>query len=74
MPTKGARKPVGLKLRYHPDAVERAEAVAGELAATPILAEDASLRPGAMVLDVSYDNGEIEEGVDYDQFIERGLL
>jgi hypothetical protein len=74
MPTKGSKKPVGLKLRYHPDAAERAAAAAGELVMPPILEEDDSLRPGTMVLDVSYANGDIEEGVDYDQFIERGPL
>jgi hypothetical protein len=68
------RQPVGLKLRYHPDAAERAAAAAGELMMPPILEEDGSLRPGTMVLDVSFDNGEIDEGVDYDQFIERGPL
>jgi hypothetical protein len=74
MPTDGSRQPVGLRLRYHPEAAERAAAAADELAMRPILEEDASLRPGTVVLDVSYDNGEIEEGVDYDQFIERGPL
>lgn len=68
------KEPVGLKLRFHPEAAERAAAAAGELAMPPILEEDDSLRPGTMVLDVSYNNGEIDEGVDYDQFIERGLL
>jgi hypothetical protein len=68
------KQPVGLKLRFHREAAERAAAAAGELMMPPILEEDDSLRPGTMVLDVSYDNGEIDEGVDYDQFIERGLL
>jgi hypothetical protein len=74
MPPESARKPVGLRLRYHPEAAERAAAAADELVVRPILEEDDSLRPGTVVLDVSYDNGEIEEGVDYDQFIERGPL
>ena len=68
------KRPVGLKLRYHADAAERAAAAADELTTRPILEEDSSLRPGTMVLDVSYSNGEIDEGVDYDQFIERGPL
>jgi hypothetical protein len=68
------RRAVGLKLRYHPEAAERAAAAADELTTRPILEEDDSLKPGTVVLDVSYDNGEIDEGVDYDQFIERGPL
>jgi hypothetical protein len=63
------REPVGLKLRYHPDAVDRAAAAAGELIMPPILEEDRSLQPGTMVLDVSYHNGEIDHGVDYVPFI-----
>lgn len=74
MPSDAAKHPVGLKLRFHPEAAERAAAASTELMMPPILEEDASLRPGTMVLDVSYSNGEIDEGVDYDQFIERGLL
>lgn len=74
MPPKDERRPVGLKLRYHPEAAERAAAAADELNTRPILEEDDSLKPGTVVLDVSYDNGEVEEGVDYDQFIERGPL
>ncbi|MEX0642972.1 MAG: hypothetical protein WD468_09750 [Pirellulales bacterium] len=74
MPTDDHRSLVGLKLRFHPEAAERAAAAAGELVVPPILEEDDSLRPGTIVLDVSYDNGEIEEGVDCDQFIERGPL
>ena len=74
MASPNDKRPVGLKLRYHPDAAERAAAAADELATRPILEEDDSLRPGGMVLDVSYSNGEIDEGVDYDQFIERGPI
>jgi hypothetical protein len=74
MPTDESNRPVGLKLRYHPDAAARAAAAADELMTRPILEEDDSLRPGTMVLDVSYENGQIDEGVDYDQFIERGLI
>ena len=69
MATKPDREPVGLKLRYHPDAAERAAAAAGELIMPPILEEDPSLRPGTMVLDVSYSDGEIDHGVDYVPFI-----
>jgi hypothetical protein len=60
---------VGLKLRYHRDAAERAEAAASELLMPPILEEDPNLAPGTMVLDVSYKNGEIDCGVDYVPFI-----
>jgi len=74
MPSKSDKEPVGLKLRFHPDAAERAAAAAGELMMPPILEEDDSLRPGTMVLDVSYSNGDIDEGVDCDLFIERGPL
>jgi hypothetical protein len=74
MPTDRSKQPVGLKLRYHPEAAERAAAASGELMMPPILEEDISLRPGTMVLDVSYETGEIDAGVDYDRFIERGLL
>jgi len=74
MSRDGFKDVMGLKLRFHPDAQERAEAAARELIMPPILEEDDSLRPGSMVLDVSYDNGEIDRGVDCDQFIERGPL
>jgi len=74
MSPQNSKRPVGLKLRYHPEAAERAAAAADELVVRPILEEDDSLQPGTVVLDVSYDNGEIEQGVDYDQFIERGPL
>ena len=74
MPSDGHKHPVGLKLRFHPDAAERAAAAASELIMPPILEEDDSLRPGSMVLDVSYDNGEVDRGVDCDPFIERGPL
>ena len=74
MAQKSERRPVGLKLRYHPEAADRAAAAADELAMPPILEEDDSLRPGTMVLDVSYNNGEIERGVDCDRYIERGPL
>jgi hypothetical protein len=74
MPRNGQKQPVGLKLRFHPDAAERAAAAAAELIMPPILEEDDSLRPGTMVLDVSYDNGEIDRGVDCDEFLERGPL
>ena len=74
MQSDSLKRPVGLKLRFHPDAAERAAAAADELTMRPILEQDDSLRPGTVVLDVSYDNGEIEEGVDYDRFIERGPL
>jgi hypothetical protein len=74
MASQSDRRPVGLKLRFHPEAAERAAAAADEMTMRPILEEDDSLRPGSVVLDVSYDNGEIDRGVDYDQFIERGPL
>lgn len=74
MESQSEKRPVGLKLRYHPEAADRAAAASDELMMPPILEEDGSLPAGTMVLDVSYDNGEIEEGVDCDQFIERGPL
>jgi hypothetical protein len=63
------REPVGLKLRYSPDAADRAAAAAGELILPPILEEELGLAPGTMVLDVSYSDGKIERGVDYVPFI-----
>jgi hypothetical protein len=74
MPSGGTRHPVGLKLRFHPEAAERAAGASSELMMPPILEEDDSLPPGTMVLDVSYSDGQIDESVDYDQFIERGPL
>jgi hypothetical protein len=65
MSADNVREPVGLKLRFHPEAAERAEAAAGELIMPPILEEDPSLPPGTIVLDVSYKDGEVDRGVDY---------
>ena len=62
--TERSKQPTGFKLRFSPDAVDRAEDVAGELTMPPILEEDSGLGSGRIVLDISYSDGEIERDAD----------
>jgi hypothetical protein len=64
-------RPVGFKLRFHADAIRRAEEVAQAIDSTPVLLEqDNSLPAGHVVMDVSYDNGDVQTDVDPEKFLD----
>src|SRR5688572_8924252 len=71
MSTNASREPVGLKLRYGPGGAERAADVARTLIMPPLLEADDSLAPDAVVLDVSYHDGEVTRDAAFEPFIDR---
>jgi hypothetical protein len=70
MPAHDEKEPVGLKLRYGREAADRAEEVARTLIMPPLLEADDSLPPDAVLLDVSYNNGEVVEDAPFEPFID----
>jgi hypothetical protein len=70
MPNENPKEPTGLKLRYGRDAAERAEEVARTLIMPPLLVEDDSLAPDAVVLDVSFHDGEVKRDVEPERYID----
>lgn len=64
-------RPIGFKLRFHSDAAHRAEEVAQAIDSTPVLLEqDNNLPSGHVVMDVSYDNGDVQTDVDPEKFLD----